>query len=288
LVWLNGFFLSEQVPATTPTKSNDSKATTTMPQTNVAALPEKAWKILHDALKDPNPHKRANAVRSLGLLTGNEEAETEASEALKDANPHVREAAATALGSMHAEHAAPSLKKVLNDSEPTVVLAAANSLLLLKNDAGYDAYYEVLTGERRATKGLIEGELDTLKDKNKIAQMTFEEGIGFLPYAGIGYEIIRTVTKNGSAPVRAAAAKRLAHDPNPDVVDALVKGATDKSWAVRASALEALAQRGDPSVVPRIATTLDDKKDSVRFTAAACIAHLTGDQVMHAAPKPAQ
>ena len=36
------------------------------------------------------------------------------------------------------------------DSEPSVVLTAANSLLLLHDDVGYDTYYEVLTGEGRS------------------------------------------------------------------------------------------------------------------------------------------
>jgi HEAT repeat protein len=49
---------------------------------------------------------------------------------LRDEKPNVRSAAATALGSMHAEHAVGNLKEALGDSEPSVVLAAANSLLL--------------------------------------------------------------------------------------------------------------------------------------------------------------
>jgi hypothetical protein len=138
----------------------------------------------------------------LGLLPGNEKAERAATSALKDEKPTVRLAAAAALGTMYAEHASPELEKVLNDSEPSVVLEAANSLLLLQDDAGYDVHYEVLTGERRAGKGLIKEQLDTLKNKKKIAQMGFAEAIGFIPYAGAGYEIIETVTKKGSSQVR--------------------------------------------------------------------------------------
>jgi HEAT repeat protein len=230
---------------------------------------------LRDALKDENADKRAKAVRSLGLLPGNAEAEKAATSALKDEKPSVRLAAAAALGSMHAEHATGELEEVLDDPEPTVVLAAANSLLLLHDDAGYDVYYAVLTGERRANKGLIKEQLDTLKDKKKMAELGFEEGIGFIPFAGIGYEIIKTVAKDDTSPVRAAAAKKLAHDPNPDSAGALVTATTDKNWAVRAAALEAISQRGDRSLVPRIVASLDDDKDVVRLTAAACIAHLS-------------
>jgi len=239
------------------------------------AVSEKAWTILREALKDDNSDKRAKAVRALGLLPENVEAEKSAIAALKDEKPNVRLAAAAALGSMHAEHSSGELEKALEDSEPTVVLALANSLLLLHDNAGYDVYYAVLTGEKRASKGLIKTQLDTLKDKKKMAELGFEEGIGFIPFAGIGYEIIKTVAKDDSSPVRAAAAKKLAHDPKPDTADALVKAAADKSWAVRAAALEAIALREDRSLVPKITAALDDEKDVVRFTAAACVAHLS-------------
>ena len=235
---------------------------------------ERAWAILREGLKDKNTDKRAKAVRALGLLAGSAEAEKAAVVGLKDEKPKVRQAAAHALGAMRAENAKGNLEEALGDSEPSVVLAAANSLLLLHDDVGYDTYYEVLTGERRASKGLIKEQLDTLKDKNKVAQMGFEEGIGFIPFGGIGYEIFKTVTKNDSAPVRAAAAKKLARDPEPDAAEALAKAAADKDWKVRAAALDAIALREDASLIPRIVSALDDKNDVVRFTAAACIAHL--------------
>ena len=133
----------------------------------------------------------------------------------------------------------------------------------------------MLTGKKRPGKGLIKEQLDTLKDKKKVAQMGFEEGIGFIPFGGIGYEIFKTVTKNDLAPVRAAAAKKLAQDPEPDAGEALVKASGDKDWKVRAAALDAIALREDASLVPRIVPAMDDKNDVVRFTAAACVAHLS-------------
>lgn len=236
---------------------------------------ERAWNILREGLKEPNADKRAHAVRALGLLTGNAEGEKAAVFALKDEKSHVRQAAAHALGAMRAENARGNLEEALGDSEPSVVLAAANSLLLLHDEVGYDTYYEVLTGERRASKGLIKEQLDTLKDKKKVAQMGFEEGIGFIPFGGIGYEIFKTVTKNDSSPIRAAAAKKLAHDPEPDAGEALAKAAADKNWRVRAAALDAIALREDASLISRIVSAMDDKNDVVRFTAAACVAHLS-------------
>jgi HEAT repeat protein len=272
---LAGHHALAQVPAPLP-------STTKIPPTpgqspaQAESPGAKAWRILREGLKEGSADKRAQAVRALGLLPANPEAEKAAVLALKDEKSNVRLAAVVALGSMHAEQATAPLKETLKDSEPAVVLAAANSLLLLRDDAGYDVYYAVLTGERRASKGLVQGELDTLKDKKKMAQMGLEEGIGFIPFGGIGYEIFKTVTKDDSSPLRAAAAKKLAHDPKPDTVEALVKAAGDKNWKVRAAALDAIALRGDPSLISRVTSALDDEKDIVRFTAAACIAHLSG------------
>lgn len=268
-------FASAQAAASSQEKPAEPKAAMAGPPTSMPAPGEKAWGILREALEDSSADKRAKAVRALGLLPQNAEAEKSATDALADEKSNVRLAAAVALGSMRARGASAALEKALSDTEPIVVLAAANSLLLLNDDAGYDVYYAVLTGEKRANKGLIKEQLDTLKDKKKMAELGFEEGIGFIPFAGMGYEIFKTVTKDDSSPVRAAAAKKLAHDPNPESVEALVTAAGDKNWAVRAAALEAIAQRGDRSLLTRIAAALDDEKDVVRFTAAACVAHLS-------------
>jgi HEAT repeat protein len=268
-----------QAPTAPPAPSQEKQPAVTAPATNTSATAktprEKAWGILREALQDDSADKRAKAVRALGLLPRNTEAGKAAIRALTDEKANVRLAAAAALGSMHDEHAASELEKVLDDSEPGVVLAAANSLLLLHDEAGYEVYYGVLTGERHASKGLIKRQLDSLKDKKKMAELGFEEGIGFIPYAGIGYEIFRTVTKDDSSPVRAAAAKKLARDPNPDSGEALITATTDKNWTVRAAALEAIAERGDRLLVPKIAAAMDDDKDLVRYMAAACVAHLS-------------
>src|SRR5438132_4759529 len=249
---------------------------------------ERAWGILRDGSKDENADKRAKAVRVLGLLAQNAEAEKAALSALQDKKPNVRIAAATALGSMQAQHANLELEGALQDSEPAVVLAAANSLLLLHDNVGYDIYYDVLTGERRAGKGLIKEQLSTFKDKKKLEELGFEQGIGFIPFAGIGYEAFKTVRKDDSSPVRAAAAKQLARDPNPGTGKALVKTTTDKNWSVAAAALEAISQRGARSLVSAIASALDDVKDEVRFAAAACVVHLSETPVEKTPAGPAK
>ena len=271
-------------PASGPPLAKRSGNTSAAAGTQAAN--EKAWGILREGLNDQNSDKRAKAVRALGLLQGNVEAEKAAVSALQDKKTNVRVAAA--LGSMQAQHANVELEGALQDSEPAVILAAANSLLLLHDDVGYDIYYDVLTGERRASKGLIKEQLSTFKDKKKLAELGFEQGIGFIPFAGIGYEAFKTVRKDDSSPVRAAAAKQLAHDLNPGTSKALVKATTDKNWAVRGAALEAISQRGDRSLVSAIATALDDPKDEVRFAAAACVVHLSETPAEKTPAEPAK
>ena len=246
------------------------------------ALPprERAWQILHGALQLDNAEKRAKAVTALGLLKSNAEAEKLATAALKDDKGDVRAAAATALGSMHAVGAKGALEAALDDNEPAVVLAAANSLLLLKDsNFAYDIYYGVLTGTMRTNKGVIreqiKDQLKTLHDKKKIAELGIEQGVGFIPYGGLGYGVVKTLVKNDNSPVRAAAARKLAHDPDPASANALIDATQDKNWVVRQAALEAIAERGDRSLIPKILPALDDDKDEVRFTGAACVARLS-------------
>lgn len=282
---------SGDAPNAQNTENTQNKPTTQKAQTPQTAqkhltVRERAWQDLQDGLKENSGDKRAKAVNALGLLTANPEAEKAAMEALKDDQFHVRIAAATALGSMHAVHAVPQLLEALDDQEPAVVLAAANSLMLLKDNHAYDVYYGVLTGKTRPNRGFVQEQLKQLRDPKMIATLGFEEGIGFVPFAGVGYEVVKRVLKSSSdsSLSRAAAAKKLAHDPNAASGDALVDATQDKSWIVRAAALDAIAQRGDKTMLPKITGSLTDSRDDVRYMAAACIVHLKDVGVKRRAP----
>jgi hypothetical protein len=273
-----------QTPPQQPTTPPQQAAPTTPPTAKAPpaketrlTLRERAWLTLQDGVKETGAEKRAKAVNALGLLSANREAEGMAIEALSDEKYNVRSAAATALGVMHAVHAIPQLEKALEDDEPAVVLAAANSLMLMKDSRAYDVYYDVLTGNARPNKGFIKEQLKPFHDPKQVAALGFEEGIGFVPFAGIGYEVVKRVLKSASdsSLVRAAAAKKLAHDPNPASAEALVSATEDKSWIVRAAALDAIAQRGDKSLLPKISGSLKDTRDDVRYMAAASIVHLS-------------
>jgi HEAT repeat protein len=219
--------------------------------------------------------ERTQAVRALRLLPGDPEALEMAQRALQDQKPEVRAAAATALGLMGSKVSIPGLKKALSDKEPSVVLAAAHALQVLNDPAGYEVFYEVLTGERKPAEGLAAQGMETLKDRKKMAKLGFEEGLGFIPYADIGFSAAKAVRKDATSPVRAAAAKLLVNDPDPRVGQALVRAASDKSWMVRASALLAIAKRGDPELLNGIVPAMSDKNEVVRCTAAAAVIRLT-------------
>jgi HEAT repeat protein len=234
-----------------------------------------AWQILDTACTGHKVNSRAIATRVLGLIPNNPRARKLAEKALVDEKPEVRSAAVAALGDMKSRGSIPMLRKALDDDDPAVVLAAAHSLDLMHDDSAYELYYEVLTGQRKSGKGLVASQTAILKDPKKMAQLGFEEGIGFIPFAGIGWQAIKVIKKDDSSPIRAAAAKVLANDPDPNAAKALADAAGDKSWMVRAAALEALAKRGDPSLLDTVQRYLSDEKDAVKYTAAAAVVRLT-------------
>jgi len=238
---------------------------------------EKSWGVLQTGLADKTTEERAIAVRVLGLLENDPKAQDLALKALADDKPEVRAAAADALGQMNAKSAAPKLEQVIlgNEKEVAVILACARSMIQLGDNRGYGVYYAILTGERKSGGGLLDDQKKMLHDPKKMAQFGFEQGIGFIPFAGIGYGAFKQFSKDDESPVRAAAAKMLIKDPDPKSREALVSAASDKSWIVRMAALDSLARRGDPSVVPQIMPQLDDEKDVVRYTAAGTIIRLS-------------
>jgi HEAT repeat protein len=236
----------------------------------------RAWDMLVTAAFSPRTSERSNGVRALGLLRDNSQARQLAENALGDRSFEVRRAAATALGQMHATESIAKLEHALSDRSVPVVMAAAEALRELKAyKSAYAVYYDLLTGERKAGDGFVDRQLVTLRDPKQLAQIGISEGVGFVPFASIGWDAWRAMHKKDPNPVRAVAAKMLAHDPDPASERALVKATEDKDWMVRAAAVEAIAQRGDPALLPQVAEKFFDKKDTVRYSAAAAVIHLS-------------
>jgi HEAT repeat protein len=244
--------------------------------TDVESPRHKAWNMLQRAATAKHTAERTDGVRALGLLRGDVRARKLAEEALKDRRPEVRTAAATALGQMQATESIPLLEHALMDLKIPVVMAAAHSLFELKDEAAaYGLYYDLLSGSRRTGDGLIAQQIETLKNPRELAKIGFSEGIGYVPFAGIGWDAWRTMHKKNPNPVKAVAATYLAHDPDPATGLALVKATRDKDWIVRAAAVEAIAQRGDASLLHSVESRFADKSAKVRYTAAAAVIRLT-------------
>jgi HEAT repeat protein len=241
-----------------------------------------AWGILQDAAGEKSAEKRANGTRALGLITGDAKAAAMAEKALEDEKGDVRVAAAVALGEMGAKGSIPKLRKALFDKEPKVVLAAARSLMQLKDDPpAYEVFYAVLTGRQKTGQGLVASQLQSFQNPKNLAEL----GAGFVPFGGFGVFAFNALTKDDVSPVRAAAANVLAKDPDPQTTTALVQAVSDKSWMVRVGALQAIAKRGDPALLKDIQGAMSDAKDVVSYTASAAVIRLTN---LEQASKPQQ
>jgi HEAT repeat protein len=234
------------------------------------------WPILEAGLKQKQSARRLAAVQVLAHIPDDPHAIELAERALKDKNSLVRAAAATSLGEMNASSADSSLKAALDDKNFSVVMAAAHALLLLKDRASYDVYFEVYTGERKNNSGLIAQQMQIFHDPKQLAQMAFNEGIGYVPFSGIpwgAYQTIMKDRKNGVA-AKAALLSALATDPGTRTSKLLLTVSQNKNWVLRVAALEAIAKRGDPALLQGIEPRLSDPKREVSFVAAATIIRL--------------
>lgn len=245
-----------------------------------ASLTGEPWRVLENGIRERKASQRVVAVRVLGLIHDDPHAADLAENALKDPNSGVRAAAATALGQMHAIEADAALKQALNDKHLPVVMAAAHALGLLNDPACYDVYYAFLTGERKNNSSMVSQQMQVFHDPKQVAAMGFNEGIGYVPFAGMGWEAVQTIMrdKKSGAAAKAALLTAIATDPDPRVDQLLIRETQSTTWVLRVAALEAVARRGKPALTSDINKVLGDSKAEVRDTAAATIIQLRNIQ----------
>jgi len=244
-----------------------------------------AWTVLNTGLEDNSTDVRVRAVHVLGELNGNAKAKDGAISALKnDQQAEVRAAAAQSLGEMGAKDAIEDLHATFQDTDPSVIIAAAHSLIELGDNTGYNVYYAVLTGEQKTGQSLTEQQKKMLKDPKKMAALGVQVGVGFIPFGGLAMGGYKMLTRDDTSPVLAGAALMLAKDPDPKSGNALADASANKDkWLVRAAAFDAIAKRGDPALLVPAEDGLQDDKDQVRISAAAAVIRLHDIQSQ---PKP--
>jgi HEAT repeat protein len=256
-----------------------SLGTAAQPANQSPEVRDQAWGVLSEGLLHEHASHRMVAVQALSLMTKNRAAERFATRALNDKDAKVRAAAATTLGQLKASRAIPALRKALEDDHVAVVLASAHSLYLLKDKGAYDIYYALMMGDRKSSSGLVQAQLDRLKDPKQMMELGFQEGLGFVPFGGMGYQAFKELTRKGGSQARAASARFLAHDPDQISEDALLQTAlADSSEEVRLAAIDALAERGNPRCIERMTKNLHEEKTAPRYRTAAAILHLADIQ----------
>jgi HEAT repeat protein len=245
-----------------------------------------AWEVLQGGLNEHNTTKRAAAARALGFLDGNSRAVDSAEKALADRKPAVRAAAATALGELGSRSSISLLKVAVADKDNRVFYAAADSLILLGDHAGYDAYYQQLTGERKSGEGMMASKVKVVKNPKTLTLLALGVGIGYAPYATYGWMVWTELSKDYASPMRIKALSKLESDPDSRISKGLLKVLSDKHWAVRVAALSVIARHGDANLIGPITPYMADNRADVRYTTAAAILRLSAlvraDEVVHA------
>jgi HEAT repeat protein len=236
---------------------------------------QKAWEILQGGLNEHNTTRRAAAARALGFVAGDSRAIESAEKALGDRKPAVRAAAATALGQLGDRTSIPLLREAAKDKDNRVFYAAADSLISLGDPAGYDAYYEQLTGERKSGEGIVPDKKKLLADPRALTLLAVGVGIGYAPYATYGWMVWRELSKDYASPMRIKALSKLENDPDSRISKGLLKVLSDNHWTVRVAALSAIARHGDVSLIGPITPYMADEKAAVRYTAAAAVLRLS-------------
>jgi hypothetical protein len=94
--------------------------------------------------------------------------------------------------------------------------------------------------------------------------------VSFLLPASDGGGTKAIATDDCLSPVRAAAYKVLARDPDPATTKGLTDAACEKGWTVQTAAPQALARRGERSALST-EKYMSDEKDKVRYSATAAV-----------------
>ena len=241
----------------------------------LAATDAQCTEILQRALDAKNPETRARAVAALSLTSGSGPLFDQLVRMLQDKDVGVREAVVASLGDVKSEPATAALKKALEDTVPEVSFAAAKALWARHDPAGRDALLSILEKESKNSSNFFSSQkrqaLRMMHTPRTALMFAAEQGIGFVPFPGVGegFASMQGIVGSSGVPGRASAALLLGADQDPATVEGLRDALTDKDPAVRAAAVHSISLRNDPSLKNELEPLLEDGKEAVRLRAAA-------------------
>jgi HEAT repeat protein len=261
---------SQSVPAlATPTVAQTAAETP-------AETIKRCWQSLTDSMQDAkHTETRTQALNVLSSLGWSSRADGLIEAAMKDPNLDVRTAAILAAGKTKSHLLIEPMRKLLDDTEPQVVFAAATTLWKQFADkSGEDILAAIAAGDRKANPSLIHGaEHDisrTLHSPSALEKIGIVTGAGMVlgPF-GFSISAVEYARKNGGDSARIQAIDLLAEDKTEGVRDQMKSALDDKDPGVRAAAAKVLGHFHRSQDSKAIAILLDDPKLPVRLAAAA-------------------
>ncbi|MES2392809.1 MAG: HEAT repeat domain-containing protein [Acidobacteriota bacterium] len=273
-----------------PDTSADGKIVTAAdlkPRTKAELIGD-AWDLLQGAVTDPkHVDLRIQGLAALGTMGANPRAGKMISAAFEDKDVDVRTAAVLAAGQSRNRALTTGLHKLLDDKEPQVAFAAANTLWRMGDKAGEDILVAVVDGDSKASAGLMHGGMHQasreMHNPAGMAKLGAMEGASLLlgPF-GFGVTAYEYVKKNGGDSARVRAVEDVGQGRSPQAKKVLMEALRDKDPGVWAAA--ALAVRGyrEPNVAAELAKLFADSKRPVQLSAAASYLVCVGAVVLPA------
>ncbi len=225
-------------------------------------LNEKALSALIDALNDPEPSVREQAISVLGELRYEPAAESFI-QSLSDAEPAIRERAAWALGMLRTDQAIEPLRTALGDGDDSVREQAAWALGMIRDERGVEALLEAARDTAPNVREQAVWSLGMIQDERAT-------------------EALVAALRDEDPDVREQAAWALGMTRSSRAVDGLTATLKDPDPDVREQAAWALGMIRDERAAPALASTLRDEDPDVREQAAWALGMLRSESAVDA------
>jgi len=237
---------------------------------------KRCWQSLTESVQDgKHTETRTQALHALSDLGWSARADGLIASAMRDPDLDVRSAAILAAGKTKSRALIEPVKKLLDDTEPQVVFAAATTLWRQFADkSGEDILAAIAAGDRKANPSLIHGAKHdisrTLHSPSALERIGLVTGAGMVlgPF-GFSISAVEYLRKNGGDSARIQAIDLLEGDKSEGVRDQMKNALDDKDPGVRAAAVKVVGKFHRSQDAKAIATLLDDPKLPVRLAAAA-------------------